>query len=43
MQSREIQLKRRPVGTPVAEDFATVTVSVPPPGAGEVQIGRAHV
>lgn len=38
MQSREIQLKRRPVGTPVAEDFATVTVDVPPPGEGEVQV-----
>lgn len=38
MQSREIQLKRRPVGTPVAEDFATVTVEVPPPDDGEVQV-----
>jgi len=38
MQSREIQLKRRPVGTPVAEDFATVTVDTPPPAPGEVQV-----
>lgn len=38
MQSREIQLKRRPVGTPVAEDFATVTVDIAPPGPGEVQV-----
>ncbi|KEQ55455.1 NADP-dependent oxidoreductase [Sphingobium chlorophenolicum] len=38
MQSREIHLKRRPVGTPVAEDFATVAVDVPPPGPGEVQV-----
>lgn len=38
MQSREIHLKRRPVGTPVAEDFAMIAVDVPPPGAGEVQV-----
>ena len=38
MQSREMQLKRRPVGTPVGEDFALVAVDVPPPGAGEVQV-----
>jgi NADPH-dependent curcumin reductase CurA len=38
MQSREMQLKRRPVGTPVAEDFALVTVEIPPPGPGEVQV-----
>lgn len=38
MQSREMQLKRRPVGTPVGEDFALAVVDVPPPGAGEVQV-----
>ncbi|AJR25617.1 MULTISPECIES: NADP-dependent oxidoreductase [Sphingobium] len=38
MQSREIHLKRRPIGTPVAEDFAMVTVDAPPPGPGEVQV-----
>jgi NADPH-dependent curcumin reductase CurA len=38
MQSREMQLKRRPVGTPVAEDFALVTLEIPPPGPGEVQV-----
>lgn len=38
MQSREIQLKRRPVGTPVADDFATVTVDVAATGPGEVQV-----
>lgn len=38
MQSREIQLIRRPIGTPVAEDFALVTRDVPPPAPGEVQV-----
>ncbi|WP_374550742.1 NADP-dependent oxidoreductase [Sphingobium yanoikuyae] len=38
MKSREIQLKRRPVGAPVAEDFVTVEQAVPPPGPGEVQV-----
>jgi NADPH-dependent curcumin reductase CurA len=38
MQSREMQLKRRPVGAPVAEDFALVAVDLPPPGPGEVQV-----
>ncbi|AEG48682.1 2-alkenal reductase [Sphingobium chlorophenolicum L-1] len=38
MQSREIHLKRRPVGTPVGEDFATVVIDVPPPDPGEVQV-----
>jgi NADPH-dependent curcumin reductase CurA len=38
MQSREMQLKRRPVGEPVAEDFALISVAVPPPGPGEVQV-----
>ncbi|WP_336962630.1 NADP-dependent oxidoreductase [Sphingobium aquiterrae] len=38
MKSREMHLKRRPVGTPVAEDFALVSVDIPPPAAGEVQV-----
>lgn len=38
MKSREMQLKRRPVGAPVADDFALVEVEVPPPGPGEVQV-----
>lgn len=38
MKSREMQLKRRPVGMPVAEDFALVTTDVPPPSPGEVQV-----
>jgi NADPH-dependent curcumin reductase CurA len=37
-QSREIQLVRRPVGTPVEKDFTTVHVAVAKPGAGEVQV-----
>lgn len=35
---REIQLVRRPVGAPVAEDFAIVEVPVPEPRDGEVVI-----
>ncbi|MBN9145138.1 MAG: NADP-dependent oxidoreductase [Novosphingobium sp. 63-713] len=38
MQSREIHLIRRPVGAPVAQDFALVARDVPPPAAGEVQV-----
>lgn len=37
-QSREIQLKRRPVGTPIAKDFALVERMLPPPEPGEVQV-----
>ncbi|MBS0411040.1 MAG: NADP-dependent oxidoreductase [Proteobacteria bacterium] len=36
--SREIHLKSRPVGTPTAANFETVTVTLPAPGAGEVQV-----
>lgn len=39
--SREIHLKRRPAGMPVAEDFALISVEVPPPGENEVQV-RNH-
>jgi NADPH-dependent curcumin reductase CurA len=37
-QTREIRLKRRPVGTPVDEDFDMVTITLPDPGSGEVQV-----
>ena len=36
--SREIRLKSRPVGMPSADNFEVVTVSVPRPGPGEVQV-----
>lgn len=39
--SREIRLKSRPVGTPVADNFELATVELPAPGAGEVQV-RNH-
>jgi len=43
MQSREIQLKRRPVGAPVRDDFATVIREVPPPAPGEVQVRNLYM
>lgn len=36
--SREIHLKRRPSGMPVAEDFELVTVSLPEPGDGQLLV-----
>src|SRR3977135_4258048 len=36
--SREIRLKRRLVGAPVADNFELATVSVPAPALGEVQV-----
>src|SRR5207244_6321855 len=36
--SREIRLKSRPVGTPSADNFELITVSVPRPAPGEVQV-----
>jgi NADPH-dependent curcumin reductase CurA len=39
--SREIRLKSRPVGTPVADNFELATIELPAPGAGEVQV-RNH-
>ena len=36
--SREIRLKSRPVGMPSADNFELVTVSVPHPAPGEVQV-----
>ena len=38
LRSREIRLKRRPVGAPVADDFELAEVDVAPPGPGEVQV-----
>lgn len=38
MRSREVQLKRRPVGLPSHEDFQIVAVDVPAPQPGEVQV-----
>jgi NADPH-dependent curcumin reductase CurA len=35
--SREIHLKRRPVGVPGESDFALAQVPVPEPGKGEVR------
>lgn len=36
--SREIRLKRRPVGVPTAADFELASVDLPAPGPGEVQV-----
>ena len=36
--SREIRLKSRPVGLPTAANFDLVTVDLPAPGPGEVQV-----
>src|SRR6266851_2875922 len=36
--SREIRLKRRLVGAPIADNFELATVSVPAPALGEVQV-----
>lgn len=41
VRSREIHLKRRPVGLPTEEDFALVEVTLPEPAAGEVLV-RNH-
>lgn len=35
---REIRLKSRPVGLPVADNFELASVELPAPGAGEVQV-----
>jgi len=35
---REIRLKSRPVGLPTHDNFETVTVDLPPPAPGEVQV-----
>ncbi len=36
--SREVRLKSRPVGLPVADNFEVATVTLPDPGPGEVQV-----
>ena len=36
--SREIRLKSRPVGTPGPDNFELATITLPEPGAGEVQV-----
>ena len=36
--SREIRLKSRPDGMPSADNFELITVSVPRPAPGEVQV-----
>ncbi|MDP1736336.1 MAG: NADP-dependent oxidoreductase [Caulobacter sp.] len=36
--SREIRLKSRPVGVPTADNFELASVTLPAPGAGEVQV-----
>lgn len=38
MQSREVRLKKRPVGMPTGNDFELVHVDVPEPQTGEVQV-----
>ena len=38
MMSREIRLRRRPVGMPTPSDFEMATVDVPEPAPGEVQV-----
>ncbi len=36
--SREVRLKSRPVGVPTAANFEVASVTLPPPGPGEVQV-----
>lgn len=38
LSSREVRLKSRPVGTPVADNFEVATVSLADPGAGQVLV-----
>ena len=38
--SREVQLKRRPVGMPKQDDFQIVEVEVGAPGTGEVLVKK---
>jgi NADPH-dependent curcumin reductase CurA len=42
-QSREVHLKRRPVGVPVPDDFELVTVDLPAPGPGQVQVRNLYM
>ena len=41
--STQVQLVRRPQGWPVAEDFRTVTVELPPLRDGEVRVANSHL
>src|SRR5262249_1032177 len=41
--SREIRLQRRPVGLPQESDFELITVSLPPPSAGEVLVRNLYM
>jgi len=41
--SREIRLKRRPVGLPHESDFEVATVPMPTPGAGEVLVRNLYM
>jgi NADPH-dependent curcumin reductase CurA len=43
MISREMQLRRRPIGMPVTEDFALAETVVPPPARGEVQVRNLYM
>ena len=38
VHSREIHLKSRPMGAPTHDNFELVTVELPEPGPGEVQV-----
>ena len=38
MKTREVVLKRRPVGLPKVEDFSVREVDLPPPGDGDVHV-----
>jgi len=40
-QSREVHLKSRPTGLPTADNFDLVTVDLPDPGPGQVQVRNA--
>src|ERR1700743_2211228 len=42
-KSREIRLKRRPVGMPQEADFAIAEVNGPNPGVGEVLVRNAYM
>jgi NADPH-dependent curcumin reductase CurA len=42
-QTRQIHLVRRPVGMPVAEDFAMVDVDLPELGMGEIQVKNLYM
>jgi NADPH-dependent curcumin reductase CurA len=43
MTSREIRLKRRPVGLPSADDFELATVALPEPGPGELVVRNLYM